>query len=125
MAVTHKAGSTASDFSNIPDGEYSLKVIDAKEGLSKKGNPMITVRFEVSDNFQKVGTVVDYLTFSESTHWRVNQFLKGCGKHPGDGEDVEMDSDEMIGWETDAQLKIGTGSDGKKRATVAEYLFDK
>jgi len=124
MAIPFKAGNPEASAFNVPAGEYKLRVIEATQDTSKTGNDMIKLKLRV---VKKDGTdgpaLFDYLVFTEKAFYKVDQFLKACDKHPGEGEQSELDADEMIGWECEASLKIETYN-GKESNKIEAYLFD-
>lgn len=124
MAITFKAGKPASSEFHVEAGDYRLRVVEASEDTSRAGNDMIKLKLRVvRDNGSDGPGLFDYLVFSESAFWKVDTFLKSCGKHPGEGEEIALDPDDMIGWECMATLSVET-YDGKKSNKVAAYLFD-
>ena len=124
MSIPFKTTTPAASEFHVAPGEYRLRVVDAREDTSKGGNDMIKLKLRVlKDDGSEGVSLFDYLVFTESTHWKINHFLKSCGKHPGDNEDVDLYPDEMIGWECEATL-IVEEFDGKKSNKVSAYLWD-
>lgn len=41
----------------------------------------------------------------ESVAWKIDAFLVAIGRHPGEGVEVELDADNLIGVSTRARLK--------------------
>lgn len=123
MAFQFKAGKPEASSFFVPAGDYKFRVVEAKEDSSKSGNDMIKLKLRI---IREDGTdgpcLFDYLVLMESTFFKVDQFLKSCGKHPGEGESVDLDCAEMIGWEGEASLKVEK-YDGKDSNKVAAYLF--
>lgn len=108
----------------LEPGEYDLRVIDAKETMSKAGNEMIelTCRVQFADGSDGP-KIFDNLVFSEKTMWRVDQFVAACGKHPGQGKNFDLYPSLMFGWTCRARLKVEEYN-GKQRNKVEEYLID-
>lgn len=124
MAIKFKAGKPEASQFYVEPGDYRCKVVEAKEDTSKAGNDMITAKCRVIREDGTEGPAFfERLVFTEKTFWRVDQFLKACGKHPGEGEDIAIDADDMIGWEFEATLTIEE-YDGRKSNRIAEFLFD-
>ena len=124
MAITFKAGKPASSEFHVEAGDYKLRVVEASEDTSKAGNDMIKLKLRVvRDNGSDGPALFDDLVFSEAAFWKVDTFLKSAGKHPGEGAEVALDPDDMIGWECMATLAVET-YDGKKSNKVTAYLFD-
>ena len=107
----------------VPEGEYTLKVIDAEEGFSQAGNEMLKPVFRVLFEDGSEGPkVYENLVFSEKTKWRVDQFVAACGKHPGKGVKFDLFPAMIFGWTCRAKLKIETYN-GKDRNKVAEFII--
>src|SRR5436190_22241802 len=123
MKYTAGTPTAPQDFFVAP-GDYAFRVIEASEEKSQSGNDMIKLKLRP---IKKDGTdgpaLFDYLVFSKTSHWKIDAFLKSCGKHPGDGVEADLDTDDMIGWEGEATLSVDT-YDGKKSNKVAAYLFE-
>jgi hypothetical protein len=93
----------------LPPGEYTVRVIEAKEDTSKSGNDMLKLKFRViKSNGTEGPALFDNLVFTESSLWKVDQFLDACGQHPGEGVDFDLDPQSMVGWECKAKLKHDT-----------------
>ena len=109
MAIKFTAGSqTASnDRFLVPDGIYEIECVEAIEKTSKSsGNPMIQLTWEiVGKNGDNGPRLKDWLVMSEAVAWRIDAFLVAIGRHPGEGVEVELDADELIGVSTRARLK--------------------
>lgn len=109
---------------HVEPGDYKLRVIEASEETSKSGNEQIKLKLRVIREDGSEGPALfDYLVFAQSCFWKVDAFLKACGQHPGEGLPVDVQADEIIGWECEATLKVET-YDGKKNNKVAAYLWD-
>lgn len=105
MALTYKAGNPTASSYTVPDGEYTVRVEDAMEKTSNSGNDMIQLQLRIIRHDKTEGPAMkDWLVFSEKAFWKVDQFLIAAGKHPGEGEEVSVDADELIGVEVRASL---------------------
>ena len=109
MAIKFTAGSqtAGNDRFLVPDGIYEIECVEAIEKTSKSsGNPMIEIKWQVvgknGDNGPKFK---DWLVMSEAVAWRIDAFLIAAGKHPGEGVEVELDADDLIGVAVRARLK--------------------
>ena len=121
MALTYKSGSPSASAFFVEPGTYKLRVIEAEEDTSKSGNDMVKLKLRViKDDGREGPALFDYLVLSETTGWKIDQFLSACGEHPGEGEDVDLDVDKMIGWECEAELTVETYQ-GKKSNKVQAY----
>ena len=124
MSIQFKAGKPETSQFYVPPGDYRLRVLEATEDTSKTGNDMIKLKLRVVlPNGDDGPSLFDYLVFTESSFWKVDHFLKSCGRHPGEGEEVELNVGGMAGWECTATLKVEL-YEGQKNNKVAAYLFD-
>ncbi len=108
----------------VEPGEYELRLIDAKESMSQAGNEMLelTHRIILPDGSEGP-KVYDRLVFTEKAMWRVDQYVAACGKHPGEGQTLDLYPSLMFGWTCRAKLKVGEYNN-KKRNEIEEYLID-
>ena len=107
MALKYTTGSAeAGNRFLVPDGIYEMEVIDAKEKKSQAGNPMLELKWEiVGKNGDNGPQLKDWLVMSEAVMWKIDAFLVACGKHPGEGVEIELDADDLIGVAVRARLK--------------------
>jgi hypothetical protein len=97
---------SAGDRFLVPDGIYCVEVLDAKEKTSKQGNPMIELKLQVVPGEGGSGPkFFDWLVMSESSAWKLDQFLAAAGKHPGEGVEIEIEPDDFIGMLITARLR--------------------
>lgn len=90
----------------VPDGPYCVEVVDAKEKTSKSGNPMIELKLEVRPEGGGSGPkFFDWLVMSEAAAWKFDQFLAAAGRHPGEGVEVDIEPDDLIGLLLTARLR--------------------
>lgn len=131
MAITFTAGAPkAASFTIFPKGEYPFKIIDAKEGKLqkdgarlKKGTPFIELKLRFTNDAGEEVTVFDNLYFDTSTFWKIDSMLKAIGKHPGEGEMVEIDVFELIDEGGIALLKVGKNGRNEDRNEVSAYTW--
>lgn len=122
--ATYKTGTPQSAQFHVPAGDYPLRVIEATEDTSKGGNDMIKLKLRVLNRDGTEGPALfDYLVFSDNSFWKIDQFLKSCGEHPGEGVDFDLDPQRLVGWECEATLTVEEYK-GQKNNKVAAYLFD-
>lgn len=120
MAFKYTAGSPEGSSFSVPAGRYRLRVIGAEEDTSKSGNDMIVLHHRIiMDDGRDGPQLSDYLTFSSSSGWKIDQFLSACDQHPGEGQDVDLDPDQMIGWECEAELAVETYNNKKSNKVKA------
>ena len=124
MAIQFKTGKPNPSEFYVEPGDYRLRVIEANEDTSKGGNDMIKLKLRVLKPDGDEGPALfDYLVFTDTSFWKIDHFLKSCAQHPGEGENVEIDPDQIIGWECQAALKV-EAYEGQKSNKVAAYLWD-
>jgi hypothetical protein len=83
----------------LPKDWFDFKIIDAKEGLSKKGYPMITLEAEVINNpeYNKrvIRHYVVFLPAGEKGDW-MSVYFRKCIGMPYGGDD-EVDCSKWVG----------------------------
>jgi hypothetical protein len=95
----------------VPDGEYAFMVTDAEEKQSaSSGNDMIALTLKI----QGGGTVYDYLTASDGSQWKLDNFRASIGEDVKPGVPVDIDPDRFIGRKGTCILYTDTYQ-GKKR----------
>jgi Protein of unknown function (DUF669) len=72
----------------LPSGKYQVKVIGAKDEISKNGNPMITLRLSVKVKGAS-RVFFDHLVFTDSSDWKVAEFLTAMGEELTDEMDIK------------------------------------
>lgn len=116
----------------LKPGEYSFEVVDAKEKelekdgqKLKKGTPFIELKLRVDGPNDQQATVFDNLFFTESSYWKIDAFLKSIGKHPGEGQTIEVDAFDICGERGSVRIKTGKTQGGNPRNEVESYTWDK
>jgi hypothetical protein len=108
----------------LPAGAYKFRVIESKDDSSSGGNAMIKLKIRL---IKKDGTDgpsnYDYLVFNPKCFWKIDQFLKSVGKHPGEGKDIDIKAEELIGAQGEVSVKVET-YEGNKENKVVNYLFE-
>lgn len=103
-----KGGSDGFDL--LPAGVYPARVVKAEEGVSKAGNPMMALSLLCTDEETgRRATVRDYLVLSESTLWKVDQFMGAIGKLPKEGEVVAVLPHLIVGASCYVRLGVERG----------------
>lgn len=102
----------------LKPGDYPFVVVDAREKTSKtSGNAMIQLKLRVAE-----ATILDYLVFTDSAAWKVDQFLRSIGCHPGEGRTVDVITEDLVGQR--GMLKVRTGHDDRgDRSEVDSYTW--
>lgn len=108
----------------LEKGRYKFRVVDAEEKTSKAGNPMIEFKARhLKDDDTEGRAVYGNLVFTEKALWRVNQFVSACGKHPGKGQDCTVDTDDMIGWEFEAEVDVTKDNKDRDRNEFSAFII--
>lgn len=128
MALSFTTGdpSALGGATHVEAGDYQLIVLGASEAQSKAGSAMIKLELQVmGDSFPngKGPKLFDYLVFSQNTFWKLDQFLKAVGRHPGAGEAIEIEARDLVGLELAATLKLEM-YDGRMSNKVADYIWE-
>ena len=112
----------------LKPGEYEFVILDATESKLEKdgpklkaGTPKVELKLRVNDE----ATVFDNLFFDTATFWKVDALLKSVGKHPGEGEIVEIDAFDLCGEKGTVRIKTGKTQGGQPRNEVDSYTWDK
>ncbi|CAB4163212.1 hypothetical protein UFOVP813_7 [uncultured Caudovirales phage] len=133
MAITFAASAPkAHSFLIFPKGNYPFGIVDAKEGKLAKdgarlkaGTQFIELKIKVTNpKTDETVTIFDNLYFDGSTFWKVDAMLKAIGKHPGEGEVIEIDCFDLIGEAGFADIKIGKNNRQEERNEVAAYTWE-
>lgn len=113
-------------FTPAPEGVYMLKIVDAAEKTSKKGNPMVSVRCQIDDANEWLGTTVwhnvTFLPKDAKGAGMAVQFLAAIGE-PHEGE-FEVDAFNWKGKSFRAKLKIEKDLQGRNRNQIAYLVSD-
>lgn len=115
----------------LKPGEYSFEIMDATEGKMEKdgsklkaGTPKIELKLRIDTGDGEV-TVYDNLYFAEATFWKVDALLKSIGKHPGEGENIEIDAFELCSEKGTCRIKTGKTQGGNPKNEVEAYTWEK
>lgn len=110
----------------LEPGDYDFEIIDAKEGRTerdslklKANTPKLDIKLRIAGQV----SVYDHLYFAQSTYWKIDHLLKSIGKHPGDGEVIELDAYDLISERGTLRLRIGKSSTGQLRNEVDAYTW--
>jgi hypothetical protein len=94
------------DFEPLPEGDYILKIADAKEGKKEGGNhPYLMLTFEC-ENVK----IWEVLTYHPNSIWKIRQLLEAISGEPIEGA-ISMDEKDLIGAELKATLGVKNRED--------------
>lgn len=111
----------------LKPGIYPFEIIDAKESKLDKDGPKLkagTPKIKLKIRVNEEATVFDNLFFAEATFWKVDTLLKSIGKHPGEGELIEVDAFELCGEKGTVRIKTGKTQGEQPRNEVDAYTWD-
>lgn len=103
----------------LPAGDYQFEVVNAEEKRSKAGNDMIELTLSIEGS-----KVYDNLVFTEKAFWKVDQFLKSVGAHPGEGKSIDVEADDCVGQRGTVTLRVGKSDKGNDRNEVDCYTWE-
>ena len=93
--ASRKKGSVTVNFSGVesggrrcPDGDYIAEITDAELTESKDGNPMINLKWKITEGKFKGTTIFDHVSLLPQALWRFRNMLEALGIDPQE-EDVE------------------------------------
>lgn len=76
----------------LPPGDYEVRVASATDKVSANENEMIVLRLSVEGHPQLFS---DHLVFTESSSWKIAQFLTAMGEEVAD--DVDIHAADYVG----------------------------
>lgn len=102
----------------LPEGVYLVKIEEAKEAVSSKGNQMIKIRFREPESNS---VIFDNLTLTPAAMWKVAEFFEALGY------DVKQDLDDfepalIVGEEMNIKIIQETGNDDVVRNKATKYM---
>jgi len=124
MGVKHTFNNLDARPDKVEPGIYPATIKSAEEKVSKNGNDMIDITWELENSLW----VYDHLVFTTKTGFKVDTFLKAIGKTPpkGVGAEVEIVADELVGLRAFIELGIEPAEGPyDERNKVNRYVTDK
>lgn len=107
---------SAEQQTHVPPGDYLLTIVEAKEGYSSKGSPMLSLRCEVES---EPVSVFEYLVASVA--WKIDQFVVALGGSIEEGKEIDLDPASLEGKQAWATLKLDT-YEGRTSNKVAAWI---
>jgi hypothetical protein len=101
-------------------GDYAFEVTNAEETVSKVGNDMIELTLQVEGR-----KVWDRLVFTPKAAFRIDQFLAAIGREIVDGEEVEIEADDLIGKTGRCRIEPVKDENGKLKNEVKHWIWAK
>lgn len=115
---------------SIPEGWYNLRIVSAVEKVSKKGDPMVVVDYEIMDGLHagrliKFYYVVFFKDKTANGAGMSKHFLKTIGL-PHEGK-ITVDPSQWIGRCVVGNLALSKGQNGKdypRIKSIDKYVVD-
>lgn len=104
----------------LAPGEYPFEVTNCEAKTSKAGNPMFELKLRVGDK----ASVYDNLVFTQAAFWKIDQFLRAVGAHPGEGQSIDLEADDCIGHKGRVKIRTGKTASGNDRNEVESYTWE-
>lgn len=110
MGIIYPNLKDVKEFVRIEDGTYPAKITEVQAGVSKAGNPKVTVKHDVNVEGEVRPRTSD-LAISGAGAGQFEQLLRACGKDEfadklRAGEGLPFDTDELVGM--DVQVIVGS-----------------
>lgn len=119
MKYTTEAPSSGA-VSLVPPGIYHVRVLDAKEAISKAGNDMFKLKARVVRNDGSLGP---YVFPCVTAGKAMDSFLSSMNAHPGTGVEYDIEPGDVIGLTGLAELAQDTFA-GKTNMVVKWWVTD-
>lgn len=110
-------------------GVYLAKVAEINSGFSKNDDgkpdrqrPRLEVVYHIADGDYKNAPLWDYLSFSEDSQWRMDQFLQAVGVSSKKKRKGSFDTDSLLGKIVKVRVKADTNQSGDYRAKVGGVM---
>lgn len=106
----------------IPEGTYLVAVTDAVSGETKKGDPKITLWYDVVEGPDAGSTLVDTLTLTENAIFRAVAFMRAIGL-PTPKKKLAINLGTWVGKRLEVKVADGQpwGDDNEIRSEVRSY----
>jgi hypothetical protein len=106
-------------------GDYPFEVKDATLKKAQSGNQYIELKLAVGEPGDE-STVYDNLTFTESSAWKISQFMYSTelADPANKGTEINLEADDCLGLKGRVKLKVGKDSQKQDKNEVDSYLFE-
>ncbi len=108
-----------------PKGVYTCKVLELNPGFTQgdKERPRIEVVMEIAAGPHKGYRLWSYLSMTETSAWKVDQFLRCFGiTDAGKKRKGSFKTEDVIGLPLKVQVKHKAGDDGEMRAECGNFM---
>lgn len=114
---------SGSNFQQPKPGVYTVKVREIEAKDSKAGNPMLVVNVEVVNDEEFKGSYLrDYIGLTDSTAWKLDQFLQAFGVTSTQKRSGTLDTDTLLGKTCDVRVKGETYNDSYQ-AKISAWII--
>lgn len=107
--------------SRVPPGRYRVRVEDVESDQSRSGNPMINVWFTIMGGEFDGQTIVDRLTITEKSLFRVVGFMQAIGL-PTPKKRIQVVPGKFVGQVLDVDVDDGEPYNGRVKSEVRGYV---
>lgn len=97
MEISFKKTEQKGGYTPRPQGTYDMQVDSIKSGTSKKGNEQLEIKCKIVGGKHDGGNATLWMSLTEQSTWKLQQFAEACGVGAGDGEEFGLDTDELLG----------------------------
>jgi hypothetical protein len=128
MAISYTTGKPQEGGGAAPllePGDYRFRIVNATQKTARESrNEMIEIEARVINSDGTEGRkIYDNLVFTEKALWKVDQFMAAIGVHPGEGREITIDAEDLIGREFRATVRISKDNKDRDRNEIDAYLF--
>lgn len=121
MEFNPEDGASSGGFDLLPEGMYDVKVIEAEERVSQKGNQMIALTLSARHPDGYDCRIWDYLVSTSAAVFKIRMFCHGADLMK-QFESGRLKASECIGRTLTAKIGVESGRDGySDRNTIIDY----
>ena len=123
--ASYTAGKPDAPRELLEPGDYDCVVVAAEETVSSKGNDMIKLQAQAlnAEGEEIQGALLyEYLVFSEKAFFKIDQFRLSCGEEITEGEEVDIQADDLIGCKCRVRVIVGDNGKGSDRNEIDCFL---
>lgn len=107
--------------SRVAPGRYRVRVEDVEAAKSNNGNPMINIWFNIVGGDNDGQTIVDRLTITEKSLFRVVGFMQAIGL-PTPKKRLQVNPRQFVGKTLDIDVEDGEPYNGRVKSEVRGYV---
>lgn len=104
-------------------GDYVLRITDAEDGISKGAKTRGADQIELTFREESTGkTIYDTLIFAPSLNWKIDCFIQCFGIDAAEGDEIEINSGDLVGLRGHVALKVETYTNAAKETKVSNKI---